>query len=215
MATLILRPARDESIGHSYSSGDSGYAMISESSADDDSTYIYQSISSTSSSSATSKFKLTGPMPSGSFKITGAKLLVRGRSSGSGTYSGTYKLSIDTSSSNLSLSTSYQDSSNTSAASSLINNTYTSSNFPSVSIEITTSGKKSSSKDSNFNIRITQAYLELTYEEVVEETDALYIKQNGSWVKYNKVYKKINGSWVLQSDLTSVFNQNTNYVKGN
>jgi hypothetical protein len=215
MATLILRPSNDESLGHSCSSGSSGYAMISESSADDDSTYIYQSISGTSSASATSKFKLTGTMPSGSFKITGAKLYVRGRSSGSGTYSGTYKLSIDTSSSNLSLSTSYQNSSNTSAASSLINNTYTSSNFPSISVEITTKGNKSSSKDSNFNIRITQAYLELTYEEIVEETDALYIKQNNSWVKYSQVYKKINGSWVLQSDLTSVFNQNTNYVKGN
>lgn len=215
MATLILRPSYDESLGHSCSSGSVGYSMISESNADDDSTYIYQSISSTSSSSATSRFTLSGSMPSNSFKITGAVLYVRGRSSGSGTYNGTYKLSTDTSSSNLSLSTSYQNSSNTSAASSLINNTYTSSNFPSISVEITTKGNKSSSKDSNFNIRITQVYLELTYEEVVEETDALYIKQNDSWVKYSQVYKKINGSWVLQSDLTSVFDQNTNYVKGN
>ena len=74
MATLILRPVRDESIGHSYSSGDVGYAMISESSADDDSTYIYQTVSSTSSASVTSSFTLGGTMPSGSFKITGATL---------------------------------------------------------------------------------------------------------------------------------------------
>ena len=42
MATLILRPINDRSLKHSCSSGSSGYAMISESSADDDSTYIYQ-----------------------------------------------------------------------------------------------------------------------------------------------------------------------------
>lgn len=215
MATLILRPSSDESLGHTCSSGSNGYSMISESSADDDSTYIYQNVSGTSSSSKTSTFKLTGSLPSGSFKITGATLYVRAKSSGSGSYSGTYKVSIDSSASNMSLSTSYQNSTNDNAASSLINNTYTSSNFPSLSISLTTSGNKSSSKDSNFQIRITQAYLELTYEEVVADTDAIYIKQNGSWVKYSQVYKKINNSWVLQSDLTSVFNQNTNYMKGN
>lgn len=215
MASFILRPSSDASRNHNCSSGSNGYSLISESSADDDSTYIYQDISGTSSSSKTSTFNLTGTMPSGSFKITGATLYVRAKSSGSGTYSGTYKLSIDSSTSNMSLSTSYQNSSNSNVASSLRNNTYTSSNFPSLSVQLTTSGNKSNSKDDNFQVRITQVYLELTYEEIVQDTDALYIKQNGSWVKYNQVYKKVNGSWVLQSDLTSVFNQNTNYVKGN
>ena len=45
-------------------------------------------------------------------------------------------------------------------------------------------------------------------------TAAIYIKENGEWVAYANVYKKIGGSWVLQSDITSVFNMNTNYVKG-
>lgn len=215
MPTLILRPSSDESRGHSCSTGSNGYSLISESNADDDSTYIYQSISETSNSSNTSRFELNGTIPSGSFKITAAKLCVRGKSSGSGTYSGTYKLTTDSSSANLSLSTSYQNSNNTNVASNLINNTYTSSTLPSLSVEVVTSGNKSSSKDSNFQIRITQVYLELTYEEIVEETDALYIKQSGSWTKYTKAYKKINGAWVLQADLASVFNQNINYLKGN
>lgn len=194
MATLILRPARDESIGHAYSSGDSGYAMISESSADDDSTYIYQTVSSTSSASATSSFTLGGTMPSGPFKITGATLYVRGRSSANYTYSGTYKLSIDSSASSMSLSTSYQTSSS-GVATSLINNTYTSSNFPSLSVTITTAGKKSSSKNSNFQIRVTQIYLELEYEEIVEKPSAYYTKINGSWKKIITIYKKIDGVW--------------------
>lgn len=42
----------------------------------------------------------------------------------------------------------------------------------------------------------------------------LYFKSGGSWVGVTKAYKKINGSWVQQSDVTSVFNSQTNYVKG-
>ena len=44
--------------------------------------------------------------------------------------------------------------------------------------------------------------------------DVIYFKSNGSWVAATKVYKKINGSWVEQSDLTTVFQNGTNYVKG-
>ena len=159
MATLILRPINDRSLKHSCSSGSSGYAMISESTADDDSTYIYQSVTGRTSTSETSSFTLGGTMPSGRFKITKATLYVRGRSTGEYTYSGTYKLSIDSSASSMSLSTSYQTSSSTGVATSLINNTYTSSNFPSLSVAITTTGKKSSTKDDDFQIRVTQVYL--------------------------------------------------------
>ena len=45
-------------------------------------------------------------------------------------------------------------------------------------------------------------------------TPTIYFKNNGSWVAATSVYKKINGSWVQQTDLTSVFDSNTNYVKG-
>lgn len=42
----------------------------------------------------------------------------------------------------------------------------------------------------------------------------IYFKNNGSWVAATAVYKKVNGSWVLQSNLSNVFDSNTNYVKG-
>ena len=195
MATLILRPVSDESLNHSCNSGSSGYSLISESSADDDSTYIYQTVSSTSSASVTSSFTLGGTMPSGLFKITGATLYVRGRSSANYTYSGTYQLSIDSSASSMSLSTSYQTSSSTGVATSLINNTYTSSNFPPLSVTITTAGNKSSSKNSNFQIRVTQIYLELEYEEIVEDPPAYYVKVDGRWRKVLTAYRKVNGAW--------------------
>lgn len=195
MATLILRPVSDESLNHSCNSGTSGYSLISESSADDDSTYVYQTVSSTSSASVTSSFTLGGTMPSGSFKITGATLYVRGRSSADYTYSGTYQLSIDSSASSMSLSTSYQTSSSTGVATSLINNTYTSSNFPSLSVTITTAGKKSQNKNSNFQIRVTQIYLELEYEEIIEDPSAYYVKIDGRWRKVLTAYRKVNGAW--------------------
>lgn len=47
------------------------------------------------------------------------------------------------------------------------------------------------------------------------EKDTLYVKIGGVWKEVATVYKKINGSWVEQSDVTMVFNSNTNYVKGN
>ena len=218
MATLILRPVSDESLKHSCSSGSSGYAMISESSSDDDSTYVYQTVSSTSSKSVTSSFTLGGAIPSGSFKITGATLYVRAKVTSTDIHSGTYKLSIDDSLLGhiIALSTSYQTSSSTDVAASLINNTYTSSTFPSISVIISTTGNKESSKNSNYQIRITQAYLELEYEVVtVEDTSTIYIKENGNWNQYSAVYKKENGVWVIQSDLGSIFDTNINYVKGN
>ncbi len=45
-------------------------------------------------------------------------------------------------------------------------------------------------------------------------TQMLYFKVNGSWVGASKAYKKVNGSWVQQSDVTTVFNAQTKYVKG-
>lgn len=46
------------------------------------------------------------------------------------------------------------------------------------------------------------------------DTAALYFKNNGVWTQAAKVYKKVNGVWVEQSDLTTVFDANTNYVLG-
>lgn len=45
-------------------------------------------------------------------------------------------------------------------------------------------------------------------------TATMYFRQNGSWVAASKVYKKVSGSWVEQSDLSTVFDSNTNYVRG-
>lgn len=43
----------------------------------------------------------------------------------------------------------------------------------------------------------------------------VYKLESGEWIEAIKAYKKVNGSWVEQSDLTTVFDSNTNYIKGN
>ncbi len=45
-------------------------------------------------------------------------------------------------------------------------------------------------------------------------TTKIFVKVNGSWVQFSKAYKKVNGNWVEQSDLTTVFDSNTNYKRG-
>lgn len=45
------------------------------------------------------------------------------------------------------------------------------------------------------------------------EEPKLYVKQNGAWAEVAKAYKKINGSWVEQ-DITTVFDNSHNYLKG-
>lgn len=45
------------------------------------------------------------------------------------------------------------------------------------------------------------------------QTETAYIKVNGSWVQCSAVYKKVNGSWVQQTNLASLFDAGTKYVK--
>lgn len=45
-------------------------------------------------------------------------------------------------------------------------------------------------------------------------TDTVYFKDNGQWKSASVVWKKVSGSWVRQTNLRTVFDANTNYVKG-
>ena len=70
-----------------------------------------------------------------------------------------------------------------------------------------------SNKNQQAHVYIYGVEIEVTY--TVPISNKLYFKQNGSWVEVSKAYKKVNGVWVEQSDLTTVFNSSTNYIKGN
>lgn len=214
MATLTLRPSSDLTVNHSKSSGSVGYSMISESAADDDATYIYQTISSTNSDTITSTFGLSATIPQTEFKVTAVRLYVRLKSTSRGSYSSTAKLNIDSATQNLSVSTSYATRSNSNVGSTLVGNTYTASTFPGLSVTVNTTGAKSQAKSNSFEIRITQVYLEIDYELVGEIQPAIYAKRDASWVVYSTVYKKISGVWELQDNLATVIDDTKKYVRG-
>ena len=221
MATLILRPVSDISLGHTCSSGSSGYALINESAADDASTYIYQSISSTSSSSKTSSFKISCSS-SKKIKITSAKVVVRAchnTSNSSDTRSLSFKLGIGgktSSAKTVTLDTSFANTTQTYIASDLgiANTVYDSFDAANINISLTSSGALNRSKNSSFQIRITQVYVEITYDEIVDTGTGLYIKNNNQYSEVKAVYKKINGTYVKQTNISSLFNSSTKYKKG-
>lgn len=173
--TLTFIPNADISVSHTKSSGSTGYSLLTTN--DDDSTYIYQTLSSTSSTSMSSVFTLgiSGTMPEDYIQITAARLYSRARigsNSESGSYrcyfaAGTTAGGSDTNASTYqSLSSSYSTASSTSSSLvTAINELITKDEFPTLSVKVTTTGTKSSSKNaSNGYIRVTQVYLELDYE---------------------------------------------------
>lgn len=107
-----------------------------------------------------------------------------------------------------SLTTSYVDYTSTSIAMAEAINNYIATNnaFPTISAKLT-----NSSSYSSYQIRVTQIYIELLYGEIGTN---LRLKQNNSWTPVTKVFKKVNGSWVEQTNLSSLFNTNTKYIKG-
>ena len=175
--TLTFIPNADISLNHSRSSGSYGYSLLT--SEDDDSTYIYQTLSSTSSTSMTSVFTLgvSGTMPDSYIQITAARLYSRARigaNDETGSYrcyfaAGTTAGGSDTNASTYqSLSSSYSTANSTSSTLvDSINSLITKDDFPTLSVKVTTTGTKSSSKNaSNGYVRVTQIYLELDYKEV-------------------------------------------------
>lgn len=179
MAELILRPVSDSTLAHSCSSGSSGWALINEATADDDTGYIYQSISGTSSSSQTSVFKVSGSV-SNKIRISSLNLSIRGRTTkGKDADTATlaynvYFNGVEGSSGSGSLSTSYGNFGKTYNASDfgLANTLFDGFDAANIVVHVLTTGAKNAKKNDDFQNRVTQVYLTATYEEVTNPTYA-------------------------------------------
>ena len=173
--TLTFIPNADISVSHAKSSGSTGYSLLT--SNDDDSSYIYQTLSSTSSTSVDSVFTLgvDGDMPTEYFEITAARLYSRARRGNNnetasyrcyfaaGTTAGGSDSNASTHESLAAIYSTADSTSDTLVAD--INELITSDEFPILSVKVTTTGSKSSGKNaSNGYIRVTQIYLELDYQ---------------------------------------------------
>lgn len=59
------------------------------------------------------------------------------------------------------------------------------------------------------------ARLTINYDVEIDDNSLLYIKSNGIWQPYAKVYKKIDGTWIEQELTSSLFNTSQKYIKLN
>ena len=75
-------------------------------------------------------------------------------------------------------------------------------------------GVRVSQYNANSTLSILPYYSAQTDAEY-DGTVEVYKKINGGWIPAIKVYKKVSGSWVEQDDLSTIFDENINYVKGN
>ncbi len=218
MASIILRPVADSNLQHSCSSGSSGYALINEATADDDSTYIYQTIAETSSANIASEFKLSSSEDIGKFKIVKFDIYVRTRTTKTKTndsasltcsfyFSKISNIASGKTYTSVNLSTSYSTMSWTRTASEteVTDDVYSNLSKLNARIVIRNVGAKSASKNDSFQNRTTQVYAVLEYTPVSDASGTgIYLKQNGAYTQAQAAYKKVNGVWVQQTDIATL-----------
>nr|DAL08574.1 MAG TPA_asm: hypothetical protein [Caudoviricetes sp.] len=168
MATLILRPIGDLSLQHSCSAGSNGYALINEETLDNDGTYIYQTISSTSTTSATSSFKLNGFGTN--VVVQSAKILFHYCNTSPNSESAKYTCALKQNNTTLAEDTYQRGGVTTGIYDELTFNCNELANVATpvdkLTLEITTSSSKKQSKNDDFQIRVSQVYLQITYTEL-------------------------------------------------
>lgn len=169
MPTLILRPVADTDLKHSLSSGSSGWALISESVADGESSYIYDEIAKNKTSSKTSVFKVSGSVGN-RIRISTLKLNINAKvnndfDKASLAYN-LYFNGIEGSSGSNNLSKSFANYGKTYNASDfgLADTIFDSFDAANLQVHIQTS--LDSDKDNSLRCYVTQMYLEVTYEDI-------------------------------------------------
>ena len=229
MPELIFRPSSDlpprtsSATPASCSSGSSRYSLINEAECDNDATYIYAKASTINQASAnTSSWFGAAPStnPSSSIKLKSLKFCLTTRVTNYGkddgglafanfslTMNGTklscYTPQVHFTDTNWGTCTTNftKDSNGTSIEGFIIDD------ISSVDSEffIGTTGGKGSAKNDSFEIRITQLYAVLIYEEISgpEASSGIHLKQNGAYAQAKAIWKKTNEVW-SKTDKTAI-----------
>lgn len=220
MGTLIIRPTGTVNSAHTkYPSGTLAHDCVNDVSSDGDSTYLQQSVSSTTNTTVDSRLIFSGKLPSKNCTIKKVTVYATAKSSTTSlanrrvnyilhNISGVEEASTNIKSD---LTTSY------STYSKVINNAEAGiesiiQSDGTITFEATvrTVGQKSSGKNaSSGTLRVTQFYFIIEYEEIIE---SLLIKVNGKYEKISKMFVKENGVWV-QKDLKAWFQNMGNNSK--
>lgn len=172
MATLILRPVSDVSSEHSKSSGSSAYSLLNEASQDGDTTYIYQTVSSTSTVTKNTVCKVGGTAPNRLYYVSQSVATVVGKvddTSSSSTKNIIVAIRTSASGSDMNKVTTRCNTttytSYSTGNSSEGRGYYEAGTLPNLWILAATSGSKGTAKSGNKQIRITQAYITLTIND--------------------------------------------------
>lgn len=173
--------------------------MVNETVADNDSTYIYQTISNTSSEYLDSRFVFgSNGSHAGKFTVNSVTLTVTARTTTRHNKDVSYisywvaggTQQSDVTKDYTSFSISYSAAELGIAA----NQVYNSFDEGDFEATVQTAGLKSDDKNDDFQIRVTQLYLTIDYNPL---PSYLYIRQNNVW-KQCTPYKKIDGVWTQQ-----------------
>ncbi len=204
MGTLILRATGTVSSSHTkYPSGSAAHNCVNEVNSDGDSTYLQQSVSSTTNTSMDSRLIFSGKLPSKNCNITGVKVYAVAKTSTTslanrrvnyilhgvnGVEETSVNIKYDLTASYVSYNKSIDEAVN--GIQELIQNDGT------ITLEATvrTVGQKGSGKNaSNGTLRVTQFYFVIEYEEVINN---LLIKVNGKYESISRMFVKEDGIWV-------------------
>lgn len=164
MGTKItnIRPSADVSVEHALNGASTAWQCLAEETADDDSTYIYHSISSTTSSTKTSSVIMTGNIGvAKKLRVDKATLFVRAMQTADGTSAATVEYVVNETSGSgaVTVETSW-----TTTELDVDPSLFTDVGEYSIPLKMITTGAKGTSKSAqNFDIRITQAYLHVEY----------------------------------------------------
>ena len=212
MAVAILRPIADDTLKMSRSSGSDCYLLVNEASADGDSTYIYVNVTDMNLNYGTSWFYLSSPSEK-KIKINSYTIHMTARYTGK--TSNEVKVSASVFPDGISSKEVFSSESITGEYSEIsgaydgFNGMIIDSfkNSKAERISIYAGGSKTKDKNDDFQIRITQVYVVLDYEEITdpETGTGIFLKSNGSWEEVKSVYKKVDGTWVQQEDPKSLF----------
>lgn len=172
--------------------------MVNETVADNDSTYIYQTISNTSFEFLDSRFVFgSNGSHAGKFTVNSVTLTVTARTTTKHNKDvshisywvagGTQQSDVTKNYTNFSISYSAAE---LGIAANQVYNSFDEGDFEAT---VQTTGLKSDDKHDDFQIRVTQLYLTIDYNPL----SSLYIRQNNVW-KQCTPYKKIDGVWTQQ-----------------
>lgn len=229
MPELIFRPSSDlppinsNETPASCSSGKIRYSLINEAECDNDATYIYAKALTINQGSAITQSRFgaaPSTNPSSAIKVKSLKICLTARVTNYGKNDGgftfaSFALTMNgtksvfytpqvyfTDTNWITRTTIFTKDSDGKSIEGIIINDISSVN---ADLYLRTEGGKGSAKNDDFEIRITQLYAVLTYEEISgpEASSGIHLKQNSAYAQAKAIWKKTNGVWA-KTDKTAI-----------